>query len=80
MIAHEDLPNDTIELKGIVCQLLDVVEQQKLLIANLNERVETQLLKIEEQSQEIKALHLENKEQSQKITDSPSELINSRIK
>jgi len=35
MIAHEDLPNNTLELKGLVCQLLDVVEQQKLLIANL---------------------------------------------
>lgn len=56
MITHEDLSNDTVELKGLVCQLLDVVEQQKLLIANQNERIETQFLKIEEQSQRIDQL------------------------
>jgi septal ring factor EnvC (AmiA/AmiB activator) len=56
MIAREELPNDTVELKGLVCQLLDVVEEQKKLIANLNERVEIQVQKIEEQSQRIDQL------------------------
>lgn len=56
MIARENLPNDTIELKGLVCQLLDVVEQQKLLIANQNERIETLFLKNEAQSQRIDQL------------------------
>ncbi|MBX9621580.1 MAG: hypothetical protein K2X28_06100 [Alphaproteobacteria bacterium] len=67
MIARENLPNDTVELKGLVYQLLDVVEQQKLLIANQNERMEAQFLRIEGQSQEIKTLSLKNEEQSQKL-------------
>ena len=53
MKAREELPNDTVELKGLVYQLLDVVEEQKKLIANQNERIETQFQKIEEQSQKI---------------------------
>ena len=56
MIAHENLPNDTVELKGLVYQLLDVVEQQKLLIANQNERIEALFLKNEEQAQKIDQL------------------------
>ncbi|MBY0292700.1 MAG: transposase [Alphaproteobacteria bacterium] len=67
MIVQENLPNDTVELKGLVYQLLDVVEQQKLLIANQNERIEAQFLRIEGQSQEIKALSLKNEEQSQQL-------------
>ena len=60
MIAQEQLSNDKNELKAIVYQLIGVVEEQKLLIANQNQR-------IEEQSQEIKTLCQKNEEQAQKI-------------
>ena len=60
MIAQEQLSNDTNELKAIVCQLIGVVEEQKILIANQNQRIEAQ-------SQEIKALCQTNEEQAQKI-------------
>ncbi len=60
MITSESLPNDTVELKGIIYQLIDVVEEQKRLIANQNERIEAQFLKMEEQSQKIE-------QQSQRI-------------
>ena len=69
MIAREELPNDTVELKGLVYQLLDVVEEQKKLIANLNDRVEIQLQKNQEQSQQIA-------EQSQRI-DQLTDQVNS---
>lgn len=62
MIAQEQLSNDTNELKAIVYQLIGVVEEQKLLIANQNERIETQ-------SQEIKALCQQNEEQAQRIDE-----------
>ncbi len=69
MKARKELPNDTVELKGLVYQLLDVVEEQKKLIANQNERIETQFQKIEEQSQKIE-------EQSQRI-DQLTDQVNS---
>ena len=69
MITREQLPNDTFELKGIVCQLLDVVEEQRTLIANLNQRVEVQLSKNEEQSQQIAAQSQQLEVQSQKIEE-----------
>lgn len=74
MKAREELPNDTVELKGLVYQLLDVVEDQKKLIANLNERVETQLLKNQEQSEQITKQSQKIEEQSEKI-DEQSEKI-----
>ena len=67
MKAREELPNDTVELKGLVYQLLDVVEEQKKLIANLNERVETQLLKNQEQAQQITTQSQQIETQSQQI-------------
>ncbi len=67
MITREQLPNDTFELKGIVCQLLDVVEEQRTLIANLNQRVEVQLSKNEEQYQHIAAQSQQIATQSQQI-------------
>lgn len=67
MITREQLPNDTFELKGIVCQLLDVVEEQRTLIANLNQRVEVQLSKNEEQYQHIAAQSQQIAIQSQQI-------------
>lgn len=56
MVAREQLPDNKNELKGIIYQLIDVVEEQKRLIANQNERIEAQFLKIEEQSQRIDQL------------------------
>jgi len=56
MIAQEQLTDNTNELKAIVYQLIGVVEEQKLLIANQNERIEAQSLKIEEQAQKIDEL------------------------
>ena len=56
MIARENLPNDTVELKGLVYQLLDVVEQQKLLIANQNERIEAQSQRIDQLTDQVNAL------------------------
>jgi len=74
MITRETLPDDAFQLKGIVHQLFDVLEEQKRLIANQNERFDVQLLraneqsqKIEAQSQEIKTLYLKNEGQSQEI-------------
>ncbi|MBX9621526.1 MAG: transposase [Alphaproteobacteria bacterium] len=69
MIARENLPNDTVELKGLVYQLLDVVEQQKLLIANQNERIENLFLKNEEQSQQLQTQAQQLTTQSQKIEE-----------
>ncbi|MBA3814744.1 MAG: hypothetical protein H0X26_09760 [Alphaproteobacteria bacterium] len=62
MIAQEQLSNDKDELKAIVYQLIGVVEEQKLIIANQNERIEAQ-------SQEIKVLCKKNEEQAQKIDE-----------
>jgi len=56
MIVRENLPNDTVELKGLVYQLLDVVEQQKLLIANQNERIEAQSQRIDQLTDQVNAL------------------------
>jgi len=67
MIARENLPNDTVELKGLVYQLLDVVEQQKFLIANQNERIETLFLKNEEQSQQLQTQSQKIEEQAHRI-------------
>ena len=67
MITREQLPNDTFELKGIVCQLLDVVEEQRTLIANLNQRVEVQLSKNEEQSQQMEVQSQQIATQSQQL-------------
>jgi len=67
MIARENLPNDTVELKGLVYQLLDVVEQQKLLIANQNERIETLFLKNEEQSKQLQTQSQKIEEQAHQI-------------
>lgn len=69
MIVRENLPNDTVELKGLVYQLLDVVEQQKLLIANQNERIETLFLKNDEQSQQLQTQAQQLTTQSQKIEE-----------
>ncbi len=67
MITREQLPNDTFELKGLVCQLLDIVEEQRTLIANLNQRVEVQLSKNEEQSQHIAVQSQQIETQSQQM-------------
>ncbi len=67
MIAREQLPDNKDELKGIICQLIDVVEEQKCLIANQNERIEAQFLKMEEQSQQIHSQSQKIDEQSQQI-------------
>ena len=74
MIARETLPDNKNELKSIVYQLIDVMEEQKRLIANQNERIDAQFLRIEalslkneEQSQDIKVLSLKNEEQSQQL-------------
>ncbi|MBA3814842.1 MAG: hypothetical protein H0X26_10270 [Alphaproteobacteria bacterium] len=69
MIAQEQLTDNTNELKAIVYQLIGVVEEQKLLIANQNQRIKAQTLKVEAQSQEIKALCQKNEEQAQKIDE-----------
>ena len=60
MIARETLPDNKNELKNIVYQLIDVMEEQKRLIANQNERIDAQFLRIE-------ALSLKNEEQSQQL-------------
>ncbi len=67
MITQEQLPNNKDELKGIIYQLIDVVEEQKRLIANQNERIEAQFLKMEEQSQQIEVQSQQIHSQSQKI-------------
>ena len=67
MIVRENLPNDTVELKGLVYQLLDVVEQQKLLIANQNKRIETLFLKNDEQSQQLTTQSQKIEEQAHQI-------------
>jgi hypothetical protein len=56
MIEKDTLPQETDELKGMIYRLIDVVEEQKKIIANQNERIETQSLKIEEQAQRIDEL------------------------
>ncbi len=56
MIAQEQLTDNTNELKAIVYQLIGVVEEQKLLIANQNERIEAQAQKIDELTYQVSML------------------------
>ena len=53
MLDRDKLPDDSTELKGIVYNLLDVLEEQKRLIANQNERIDSQFQKIEDQSKRL---------------------------
>lgn len=48
MIVRETLLDNKNELKSILCQLIDMVEEQKHLIANQNECIESLFLKNEE--------------------------------
>jgi len=67
MLDRDKLPDNNTELKGIIYNLLDVLEEQKRLIANQNERIESQFQKIEEQSKKIEDQSQRLDEQAKKI-------------
>ena len=56
MIDRHHLPNDVSALKGIIYQLLDVIEEQRRQITVLTHKVEEQKVVIEEQRRQITVL------------------------